>query len=309
MRSHIAVGLAAAITLSCLTTAVATTTASAAGAASPHGAARHTTTSNIGHPRHGLGLDLDALRAKRAGARLVHEGARPVFQRTGTAPESADLSQYALPPGDQGQVGACVAWATGYSAYGIVMNEQGISGAPMAPMYIYAQIAQGNDKGTTASVALPMEKEQGIDTQADYWQGTSDYTTQPDDTERANAAQYRLSGFDELPTGGDAAKTAIQNAISQGEPVVIGFAVHKSFEALDATSAADYSYMPGDASSDPVVGGHEVTIVGYNDKGVKIENSWGADWGDGGFVTVPWSFFSTGDVDEVHAVGKIAAQG
>ncbi|MEU8934330.1 C1 family peptidase [Streptomyces sp. NPDC048409] len=308
MRSPIAVGLAAAVTLSCLTTAVATTTASAAETTSPHGTARHATTLNTGHLRHGLGLDLDALRAKSAVARTVHEGARPVFRHAEAAPESADLSQYALPPGDQGQVGACVAWATGYSAYGIVMNEQGISGAPMAPMYVYAQIAKGQDNGTTASVALPMEKEQGIDTQADYWQGTSDYTTQPDDQERANAAKYRLSGFDELPTGGDEAKAAIQNAVSQGEPVVIGFEVHKSFEALDATTAADYSYMPGDASSDPVVGGHEVTIVGYDDKGVKIENSWGAGWGDGGFFTVPWSFFSTGDVDEIHAVGKIATQ-
>lgn len=26
----------------------------------------------------------------------------------------------------------------------------------------------------------------------------------------------------------------------------------------------------------------------------------------GGYVTVPWSFFSTGDVDELYAVGKLA---
>ncbi|MFF4704701.1 C1 family peptidase [Streptomyces sp. NPDC001288] len=239
---------------------------------------------------------------------MVHEGARPVLRLSGAAPESADLSQYALSPGDQGEVGACVAWATGYSAYGLLMNEQGIGDAPMAPMYIYSQIAQGDDQGTTAAVALPMEQEQGIDTQADYWQGTQDYTTQPDDNERANAAHYKLSGFDSLPTSGDAARSAIENAIAQGEPVVVGFQVHQSFRSLDAQTASDYSYVPGDSATDPVIGGHEVTIVGYSDKGVKIENSWGTSWGAGGYLTVPWDFFNTGDVMELHAVGKLAAQ-
>lgn len=49
-----------------------------------------------------------------------------------------------------------------------------------------------------------------------------------------------------------------------------------------------------------------VTIVGYNSQGVKIENSWGSAWGDGGFVTVPWDFFNTGDVMEINATGPIA---
>ncbi|MEU6171816.1 C1 family peptidase [Streptantibioticus parmotrematis] len=299
MRPRIAVGVATAIALSCLTPALTAATATAAD---------QPTASHAHHFLHGMGLNLKESRAEHAHALTAHR-AQAVFRRAGDAPDSADLSQYALSPGDQGQVGACVAWATGYSAYGIVMNEQGISGAPMAPMYIYAQIAKGDDEGTTASVALPMEQKQGIDTQSDYWQGTSDYTTQPDANERANAAHYKLSGFDELSTSGDSARSDIENAISQGEPVVIGFQVHQSFENLNSQTASDYSYLPGDSSSDPVIGGHEVTIVGYNDQGVKIENSWGSSWGDGGFFTVPWDFFNTGDVTEVHSVGKLDTQG
>ncbi|MBY8887549.1 C1 family peptidase [Streptomyces sp. PTM05] len=299
MRPRIAVGVAAAIALSCLTPALTAATATAAD---------QTTASHAHHLVHGMGLNLKEVRAEQANA-VTAGHAQAVFQRSGAAPASADLSKYALSPGDQGQVGACVAWATGYSAYGIVMNEQGISGAPMAPMYIYAQIAKGDDEGTTASVALPMERKQGIDTQSDYWQGTSDYTTQPDANERANAAHYKLSGFNTLPTSGSSARSGIENAISQGEPVVIGFQVHQSFEDLNSQTASDYSYLPGDSSSDPILGGHEVTIVGYNSQGVKIENSWGTSWGDGGFFTVPWDFFNTGDIMEVHSVGKLSTQG
>ncbi len=302
MRATKAIGVTTALALSCLTVATTATAASAAATARPAGHHGH-------HQHHGLGLDLAALKAHHLAAHpsaVANLSAIAPFARAGAAPASADLSGYALSPGDQGQVGACVTWATGYTGYGILMNEQGVSGAPMAPMFIYAQIAQGNDQGTYASVALPMEQQQGIDTQSDYWQGTSDYTTQPDDNERANAANFKLSGFSELPTSGDAARTAIEDAVSQGMPVPIGFQVHQSFMDLNSQTAADYSYLPGDSGSDPVVGGHEVTVVAYNDQGVRIENSWGSGWGDGGFVNVPWSFFDTGDVQEIHAMGKLA---
>ncbi|GAA1962500.1 C1 family peptidase [Kitasatospora viridis] len=304
MRSRIALGISSAIALSsCL--ALAGVATAATPDARPAGHHAH-------HKHFATGLDLAALKAHSHAMRANFAtpqtlAAMAPLPRVGAAPASADLSQYALSPGDQGQVGSCVTWATGYTGYGILMSEQGISGAPMAPMYIYSQIAQGNDQGTYASVALPMEQQQGIDTQADYWQGTTDFTTQPDANETANAAGYKLSGFAELPTSGDQARAAIEDAISQGEPVPFGFSVQQSFMDLNSQTASDYSYMPGDTSSDPVVGGHEITIVGYNDQGVTIENSWGtSNWGNGGFANLPWSFFNAGVVDEVHAMGKLA---
>ncbi|WP_037353614.1 C1 family peptidase [Amycolatopsis orientalis] len=281
----------------------------AAGLAAAMGATPASAAAAQHHPqhlKHGLGLNIAGLKASQGKTRAHANSALPVHPRTtAELPSSGDLTQYANAPGDQGQVGSCVTWATGYTGYGVLMNEQGISGGPMAPMFIYSQIAKGNDQGTWASVALPMEQQQGIDTKSDYWQGDFDYTTQPDQNERANAAHYKLSGYTQLSTSGDAARNDIENAISQGEPVAIGFTVHQSFMNLDASTASDYSYLPGDSNSDPVVGGHEVTIVAYNDQGVKIENSWGSGWGDSGFVTVPWSFFNTGDVDEVNAMGKL----
>ncbi|MFQ3563044.1 hypothetical protein QZN11_40405 [Streptomyces gramineus] len=129
------------------------------------------------------------------------------------------------------------------------MNEQGIGGAPTAPMYVCSQIAQGNDRGTTAAGALPMEQQQGIGTQTDYRQGTQDCTTQPDDNERANAARYRVSGFDELPTSGDAASTAVENAVenavAQGESVVAGFQVHPARRDRAGAGRARRA-LPGD---------------------------------------------------------------
>ncbi|AHH99549.1 C1 family peptidase [Kutzneria viridogrisea] len=282
-----AAGVATVLALAALPVALSATTATAAPLAEEHG----------------LGLDLSAAKAAKAAAPHAGQHAQAPLERIGDAPSSFDLTKYALSAGNQGKVGSCVTWATGYSGYGILMNEQGIKGAPMAPMYIYSQIARGNDRGTLASVALPMEQKQGIDTKAHYTQGDFDYTTQPTQAERANAAHYKLSGFEELPSSGEGLKSAIKDSISRGMPVPIGVQVHQSFRSLNSQTASDYSYLPGD--NDPVIGGHEITIVGYEDRGVKIENSWGTNWGDHGFFTVPWEFFDSSDMMEAHAMGKL----
>ena len=55
------------------------------------------------------------------------------------------------------------------------------------------------------------------------------------------------------------------------------------------------------------MGGHAVTVVGYNEDGFIIRNSWGTKWGDKGYTIYPyidwgshWEIWSTVDVDEVY---------
>lgn len=299
MRAKKAVGAAVAVAVAGISAGFVVNNASAEQVTTAAPASAHHT--------HGLGLNVAAAKANH-GLTAKHNTAQPVLKRNGAAPPSFDLSQFANQPGDQGQVGSCVTWATGYTGYGVLMNEQKITGGPMAPMFIYAQIAKGNDQGTTAEVALPMEQQQGIDTKSDYTQGDFDFTTQPTDAEKQNAAKFKLSGETNLPTKGTDAKNAIEDAISQGLPVPFGFQVHQSFMNMDATTAGNYSYTPGDAQSDPIQGGHEVTIVAYNEQGVKVENSWGNSWGAQGYFTLPWKFFDGDDVSEVHSMGKLVQQ-
>lgn len=271
-------------TIACLSL---TPAAIAAAAPAPHPATQHGLGLRLGHtPKASSHAALPALPRKAA-----------------AAPDSFSLKQYALSPGDQGQVGSCVAWATMHSGYGILMHEQNISGAPMAPMYIYAQIAKGDDQGTNGDVALDLADAQGVDTASDYWQGDFDYTTQPTSAERANAAHYKLSGYNTLATG-SGLKNAVKSAISQGMPVSIGLPVHNSFMDLAGQTATDYSYLPGSSWSDPVAGGHEIMIVAYTSQGVTIENSWNTNWGNGGYANLSWTFLSK-YVDEAFAMGKL----
>ncbi|QIS10694.1 C1 family peptidase [Nocardia arthritidis] len=208
----------------------------------------------------------------------------------GAPPASYSLRDYALPAGNQGAVGCVSGWATGYTGYGVLMNEQNISGGPMAPMYVCSQLPDS----PWLSDVLTLEQQQGIDTAEDY--GNSD---KPTDEQRANAAHYKLSGFRDLSSGDRAAQ--VKDAIAGGLPVVIGFEVRESFENLTKDNSR-YDPKP----SERILGGHAVTIVAYDENSVTIENTWGTGWGDSGFFTAPWTFITGDDVDSLYSMGPIA---
>ena len=51
--------------------------------------------------------------------------------------------------------------------------------------------------------------------------------------------------------------------------------------------------MPG--PDEDVVGGHAVLAVGYDDatQTFLVRNSWGADWGQAGYFTMPYAYLTT----------------
>jgi C1A family cysteine protease len=217
-------------------------------------------------------------------------------------PSSYSLAQYAPTPGDQGPVNSCVSWATAHSAMGLLENEQQISGGPLAPMYIYSQLVHGQNVGTYVDSNLDIARSQGVDTESDYTQGDFNYTNTPTSTETANAANWRISGFTSLSTG-SALQTGVESAIASGLPVIFSFQVYRSFESMSAQTAQDYSYAPQPGDGQPL-GGHEITIVGYSAQGVQIENSWGAGWGNKGFVNFSWQYLESA-AEDAHSVGKL----
>ena len=82
-------------------------------------------------------------------------------------------------------------------------------------------------------------------------------------------------------------KKALKTALTRGFPIAFGFSVYESFESKEV---AETGHVPMPDPSEKLVGGHEVVIVGYDATLVKCRNSWGADWGDGGYFYLPWEY-------------------
>ena len=83
----------------------------------------------------------------------------------------------------------------------------------------------------------------------------------------------------------------IKSGLSNGFPIVFGFIVYESFES-EETAKTGIVKMP--EQSEKVLGGHAVTLVGYDDtKGTfKVRNSWSAKWGDKGYCYFPYEYLT-----------------
>ncbi len=161
-----------------------------------------------------------------------------------------------------------------------------------APMYLYTQVNGGKDEGSTMEAPLDIALKQGIDTQADYFQGDYDWKTKPTKHERANASHYKpafkyqmifANWGNNSAADGKALIQQIKLALANGTPVVIGFYVRAGFDSLNQDHDIDYD------NHSEILDGHEVIALGYDKDGLLIENSWGTDWGKHGFGRLAWS--------------------
>ncbi len=95
----------------------------------------------------------------------------------------------------------------------------------------------------------------------------------------------------------------IKTALAAGFPCAFGFTMYYSIEDLNPSG-----YIPYPVKNDKVKGGHAVVAVGYDDYKVienvdssrrsqgalLIRNSWGTDWGEGGYGWLPYDYVLEG---------------
>ncbi|GAA2499070.1 IPT/TIG domain-containing protein [Winogradskya humida] len=207
-------------------------------------------------------------------------------------PASVDLRPSAPAVGDQGSVGQCVAWTISRNLMGYYAGRSGGVDTPYAPLFLYMRnVTAGGapNRGLNPDTVLANVQANGVDSQDDYFQGTSNYKVAPTSSQISNAANYRVTGWTRLWSGanqGANAQTAVQQALAAGTPVAIGFSVFQDFMDLGAHSL--YSTTSGTS-----LGGHMVTAFGYDADGVYLRNQWGTGWGNDGDAHVSWSFIET----------------
>ena len=90
------------------------------------------------------------------------------------------------------------------------------------------------------------------------------------------AGAHRIAAYYSVPV----AQADLCAAILSFGPVVIGTPWYRRW-------FAPVNGVLGDP--DLLVGGHAILAVGWDATGLRLRNSWGADWGQGGEATLPWS--------------------
>lgn len=201
---------------------------------------------------------------------------------SGSLPERVDHSTSVFTIFDQGATSSCVghAWAAAL-ALGMVLDGDP---APMLPsplaIYYWARSETGDqdlDEGTYIRSAAKAVQKFGFPPFSE-WPTEAARVNEgvPHRVYRAAFDRRGMRGYRRILMGD---LEGIRRALWAGSPVVFGMTVGESF--LDHTGAGLI-----DVDSGPVAGGHAMAIVGYDGDRFRIQNSWGTDWGDGGFAWV-----------------------
>jgi hypothetical protein len=87
----------------------------------------------------------------------------------------------------------------------------------------------------------------------------------------------------------------LQSAISEIGAVYVSAGAHDGWDALAHTRSQKpppkkHSDLPAIApvKNKKSIGGHAFALVGYNDRGFIVQNSWGPNWGASGFAVLPY---------------------
>src|SRR5690242_16434246 len=80
----------------------------------------------------------------------------------------------------------------------------------------------------------------------------------------------------------------MQSAINELHAIAVSAAIHRGWVApvqVTSPNGEQLMVIKREESSRPL-GGHAFCLVGYNEIGFLVQNSWGEDWGKNGFATL-----------------------
>lgn len=209
---------------------------------------------------------------------------------------NVDLELWCGPVKDQGQLGACTAFAgTGNLEY--LSNRWHKQPVVLSPLFLYylereldGTLDQG-DCGSMGRTACRAMRRYGVCLESEDTYDPAKLSVPPTTAQLAEALAYQAGSYHVLGTVAD-----IRSCLASGYPVLVGFTVYQSFESQQC---ANTGIMPvPDKAKEAILGRHEVLAIGYSDarQALKLRNSWGAAWGASGNFWMPYQCAADPDV-------------
>lgn len=223
----------------------------------------------------------------------------PLFTRcrispsVASLPPAVDLRPFMLPPRDQGGEGCCSGFSTAALREGLrsIALKTTAQTQQLSPAYLYARtrMAEGTfpqDAGATIADEMTTLENYGAcpESVLPYSGNASEGPTPAADVQ---AVPFRCGTPQLLNRGGQVAAIDVQASLASNQPVVFGMQLQQSFESTGADGIVP---TPGPTSTDPVLGGHAMLCVGYDQATQRftIRNSWSASWGAAGYCYMPF---------------------
>lgn len=235
---------------------------------------------------HGLGRKDDS-----ADSRDVHYGDSREAASLAGIPAYVDLRKGLPAVYDQGMTNSCGAQAG--AALMAFLYPDVAGGFSRSQIYYSVRDLEGDpdqDDGVETRDVMRILKDIGAAPESAWPFSEKDILQPAPETVIKQAGDYRIGSYARLNSGDDFIR-----CLASGHPFVMGFMVPKS---LDGDAIDKTGIMPTPDVSDPIVGGHDVLVVGYDttfkhapffkgsgidpskvdDTMLLIRNSWGDKW-------------------------------
>ncbi len=212
-------------------------------------------------------------------------------------PLAFSLEQYCPRRGVQGDQNSCVGWSLAYAARTILEAQQtgaNPNAVRFSPSFLYNQIHRPDCEGAMMLDAFRAVTNDGLLSLDEFPYSESNCDRLPTPEQKLRAAQYKINDYTRLSQSGSQNKIdfqGIKQTLVQGAPVIIGAMITTTFDTLKHKV-----WLPPNDTTDEVLGGHAMCVVGYNDTlaggALQIMNSWGEQWGERGFAWVRYADFT-----------------
>jgi Domain of unknown function (DUF4384)/Papain family cysteine protease len=231
----------------------------------------------------------------------------PVRKRAmnrGVLPNKVSLREYCPTPQDQGVYQNCVGWAVGYAACTISeaivhealtdkkLNSKTLNTIATSPTYIYTRIKPPKDVSCATPTYMENVMNELKGNVIPRYQDFSDVCLPPNEAPKNIVTGVRIENFVSLFQTSDSKKQklyAIRQTLANKKPVVLGILCFKSLRQTKKVWSGNLSSYSGSC--------HAVCVTGYDDTfeggAIEVMNSWGTDWGEGGFSMIRYRDLDT----------------
>jgi hypothetical protein len=205
-------------------------------------------------------------------------------------PPKMDLRPISPPIYDQGKVGLCFSHA-GCRAFDIDFKTT--TAKFLTPSRLFLGIMTRSDEGTldrdsgaTMRGTCKAIARYGIPPEENFRYNTELMFSLPPENLMELAAKYQALKYYSIPPG---SSDLIKQAVASGHAVMFGARIFRSFESGPALSTGK---IPMPSKGEASLGGHALTIVGYDEEKQTflIANSWGTLWGQDGYCEMPYEY-------------------
>jgi C1A family cysteine protease len=203
-------------------------------------------------------------------------------------PRGVDLRPHCSDIEEQGELGSCTANAMAGAIEYLELRGGMPQATNVSRLFIYylEREIEGTideDAGAMLRNGIKAMQQYGVCAEAAWPYEVDRFTERPSARAYQEAKSHMITEAQRVPIDVHAWKSCL----AEGYPIAFGTDIFSSFEEEGTHGNID---MPG--SGEKNLGGHAMLCVGYDDgaKVFVVRNSWGADWGDGGYCYFPYDY-------------------